>query len=225
MAKSEKRNLISEFFSIPHSYARASYEKMIEKLESYNKFQDERDQDVDRLVLLAKAQISYDKNRYSEEIYKILEPIFEYLSDLESWKVVDLKICCMIVRFAENYEEASLLVDRTLEELKKFRPEQFPEKLIVLLHTNLIARIVHADYFEADYSQSLELDLIFNETFKKAYLVAKEYNYKDILAFLYTMKGLFEDDSELINEGLELAEECSEGFYKYIEKTISIHKR
>lgn len=223
----EKRKLMFEFFDIPHSCFRGLFERMITKFEGFNRFKDdsEKDKDIDRLILVAKSYILYDKKGYNKEIFKMLEPIFEYLLELEYWRVVDLKICCMIIKFTKNYEEASLLVNKFQDELRRFRPEQFPEKLISALYLNLIERVVHADYFEPEYSKSLELDTIFNEIFKKVYRSATAYDYKNILAFLAVLKGLFENNEEFIDKGMELAKEHSEWLCKYIEKTISIYKR
>ena len=218
-----KKELIYDFFEISHSYMKDKYEKSLIELEAYDEIHNDRD--IYHLSLVAKAYILYDEFHYNEEVYETVDPIFEYLTELESWSVLDLQIYSLILSIAETYEEAALLKEKATEEIKKFKPNELPTKLNVWIHTNLTGKILEAYFFDSTYIQTEELELLFKENFEKAYKIAKEYNYKDVLSLLLTNKGLLEDVDELVNVGLSLAEEYSNEFYTSLKIYIERYRR
>ena len=218
-----KKDLIREFFDISHSYMRDEYKKILSKFEAYNETHDDRD--IRHLSLVAKAYILYDESHYNDELYEIVDPIFEYLTELDNWTVLDLKIYSMIIQIAETYEEAALLKEKAMEEIKKFKPSELPKKLIIGIHINLLGKILEAYFFDLTYRQTSELELLFKENFEVAYKIAKKNNYKDMLAYILISKGLLEDIDELINSGLNLSKEYSDKLYEYLEKYVERFKR
>ena len=219
----QKEKLIYDFFEISHSYMKDKYEKILVELESYDEIHNDRD--IYHLSLVARAYIEYDETRYNKELYKMVDPIFEYLTKLKSWSVLDIKIYSMIMDLTETHEEAVLLSDKVLKEVEKLSPEQLPKKLVVWIHANLVSRILKADYFDSPHSQTLELEKLFEEYFEKAYKIAEENDFKDILALLIFKKGLFYDDTELVNKGLELSKKYSKEAFEDLKKETEIYKR
>ena len=219
----QKEKLIWDFFEIPHSYMKEEYKKILAELESYDEIHNDRD--IYHLSLVARAYIEYDKSRYNEDLYKIVDPIFEHLTKLKSWNVLDIKIYSMIGDLTETHEEAVLLSNTAFGEIEKFNPEQLPEKIIVSLYSNLINRLVMADYFDSPQMQTLELDKLFEEYFKKAYKIAEENDYKDFISLFLFKRGLFNDDQGLINKGLELSKEYSDELYEDMKKDLKLYKR
>ena len=150
-------------------------------------------------------------------------PLIYRLLDSEDWDFFDVRLSTIAIMYSKNYEELHFLAQRAIEAINQFTDEQWCNRRKMAIYTNVTGRLLKSKFFEHDsIDYSPRLEQLFTMYVDLSLPLCEVY-FPVGKALIQVRQGLFFDDEELVNAGLNSMKSFTEDGYELTLKNTRYH--
>jgi transcriptional regulator with XRE-family HTH domain len=208
--KESRELLVSDFLEFSSSDEKKN-ERLIARLEKYIAKNPDNE-----LKLILNTALTLQSDYEQEEFSKCCDaatPVFEYLMNkrMKDWEYLEFYVLSCVMGYNMDFDKTFKLFQEVLGVLHKKPYEKDPKysAICTAFHINITLRMLRARYFEidpADQEKMAELKIAFLHSYNLSMAVCKD---KDLPLqhVLNVRKGVFDNNSDLGNKGIETLQE------------------
>jgi len=221
-----KENLLNAFFNMKGNSRPDLLPRIEEELKEYRQKNGYDRQIEDALLLCTAFKLEFEFNDF-EEARKTLLPIIEReANNPNELELTDIRIVTLAVGHTKTYVQSILLGKKLLKNLQKYTSYKGYFRLKMSIHANIAYRIIRTKYFddiENSYEALKNEFLIHMDT---AIAICNREDFFDAAKGVnLARKGIFLEDMELIDKGLNITKEKGNKYsYKMLETDVHKYK-
>ncbi|MCL1934820.1 MAG: helix-turn-helix domain-containing protein [Defluviitaleaceae bacterium] len=159
---------------------------------------------------------------------KTVEPIIKRISMQDKLDLYDIRIAATAIGHTEDVSQSFIIGEKLLKELEKYSNHYRYHRIKMTIHSNITSRLARAKYYDNVLNHE-ELRKKFLIHIEKAIKLCRKEKFNDALSVNLVKKGLFFGDFDIVEKGLNIAEEYgNDTLYEMvvlmIEQYKSFHK-
>ncbi|MCL1936635.1 MAG: helix-turn-helix transcriptional regulator [Defluviitaleaceae bacterium] len=221
-----KENLLNAFFNMKGNSRPDLLPRIEEELKEYRQKNGYDRQIEDVLLLCTAFKLELEFNDF-EEACKTLLPIIEReANNPNELDLTDIRIITLTLAHVPTYVQSILIGKKLLKNLQKYTSYKGYFRLKMAIHANTAYRIIRAKYFDDVENSYEELKNEFLTHIDTALAICNREDFFDAAKGVnLARKGIFLEDMELINKGLNLTKEKgNEHQYKMLVTDVDKYK-
>jgi len=224
-----KNQLLDELFSLEGNHETEKIAILKEKFLKHiskdaTNMIDDKLQDGLRLLILHEEEATHDNTLGNFlRLSNIAEPIFVRIENSAGLNVRDLEFLSVSILYTRRVKQAIVLFEYALEELKRYsiNHPKWTNKITASFHNTLSIRFLRMDSFEVDDdSDTVE------EKLNDALKFCEKHNFQLNACAILVRKGLFFEDKNTINRGLDKLKKLGENkLHEIMSKEVEDYKK